>query len=83
MTFIYTNAHRATYVLLIFLLISCSTKVNMNTTSAEWKEDIRSMSEQMPAEHLNLFKKMKKSTFENAISDLEKNIDNFALIKYS
>lgn len=66
-------------LLMLFIFTLCSTAQAHDSlkklTTEQWQQDILQLKTQMPLKHLNLFKKMRKTDFEQAIAQLNQKLE--------
>ena len=63
-------------IILLSMLFIFTLSAQEKLTTAQWKQDIMHMAKEMPLKHLDLFKKMNKADFEQAVTQLEKKLAN-------
>ncbi len=62
------------YVLILSLLMGCAKPSIQKMDSAKWKEDLHYLSTELAKEHKNLYHKVSKEEFQQAVDKLDKKI---------
>ena len=62
------------YVLSLSLLIGCGTSSDVKMDSMKWKEDLHYLSNELAKEHKNIYHKIHKEEFQQAVDRLDKRI---------
>ena len=71
----------AVCILITLFVMNCLTSVSAHNsapklTAADWQADLKFLAEEMPKQHPNLFRRMKKEDFETAVKEFHDRISS-------